>query len=169
MSQLWNYGTYHTGDQQRPRRAWVSPEPSLFAHMKYGNRRRIRPKIRHLRPLNGYTCTFEDLVYGGRIEPFLMTWLNLKPSSMIMQLLSSEISQMLMVIILWPRGWERAILRTKGVGEWANINRWVISTDLTFYQWWYPVQSISDGSRRVKALWNAQSPPVGVKSTTLLI
>ena len=28
----------------------VSPEPSLFAHMKYGSRR-VRPKIRHLAPL----------------------------------------------------------------------------------------------------------------------
>ena len=26
----------------------VSPEPSLFAHMNYGSRRRVRPKIRHL-------------------------------------------------------------------------------------------------------------------------
>ena len=26
----------------------VSPEPSLFAHMKYGSRRRFRPKIRQL-------------------------------------------------------------------------------------------------------------------------
>ena len=50
----WDYGTHHTGDQQRLRRACVdlrirtvSPEPSLFAHMKYGSRRRVRPKIRH--------------------------------------------------------------------------------------------------------------------------
>ena len=28
----------------------VSPKPSLFAHMKYGNRRRVQPKIRHLVP-----------------------------------------------------------------------------------------------------------------------
>ena len=28
----------------------VSPEPSLFANIKYGNRRRVRPKIRHLAP-----------------------------------------------------------------------------------------------------------------------
>ena len=28
----------------------VSPEPSLFAHIKYGSRRRVRPKIRHLAP-----------------------------------------------------------------------------------------------------------------------
>ena len=27
-----------------------SPEPSLFAHMKYGSRRRVRPNIRHLAP-----------------------------------------------------------------------------------------------------------------------
>ena len=26
----------------------VSPEPSLFAHMKYGSRRRVHPKNRHL-------------------------------------------------------------------------------------------------------------------------
>ena len=29
----------------------VSPEPSLFAHMKYGSRRRVLPKNRHLAPL----------------------------------------------------------------------------------------------------------------------
>ena len=28
----------------------VSLEPSLFAHMKYGSRQRVRPKIRHLAP-----------------------------------------------------------------------------------------------------------------------
>ena len=42
----WDYDTYHIGDQQRLRRACaVSPEPLLFAHMKYGSRRRVRPKI----------------------------------------------------------------------------------------------------------------------------
>ena len=30
----------------------VSPEPSLFAHKKYGSRRRAQPKIRHLAPLD---------------------------------------------------------------------------------------------------------------------
>ena len=29
----------------------VSPEPSLFAHIKYWSRRRVQPKIRHLAPL----------------------------------------------------------------------------------------------------------------------
>ena len=28
----------------------VSPEPSLFAHIKYGSRRRVRPKLRQLAP-----------------------------------------------------------------------------------------------------------------------
>ena len=37
----------------------ISPEPSLFAHMKYGSRQRVQPKIRHLALLDGCTCTFE--------------------------------------------------------------------------------------------------------------
>ena len=44
----------------------VSPEPSLFAHMTYGTRRRLRPKIRHLAPLDGCAFAFEERVYGGR-------------------------------------------------------------------------------------------------------
>ena len=47
----------------------VSPEPSLFAHMKYENRRRVRPKIRHLAPLDDCTCAFEEWVYGGQKLP----------------------------------------------------------------------------------------------------
>ena len=53
----------------------LSPEPSLFAHIKYGRRQRVRPKIRHLAPLDG--CAFrlkneftEDEKYHN-----LMTWL----------------------------------------------------------------------------------------------
>ena len=46
-----------------------SPEPSLFAHIKYGSRRRVRPKIRHLAPLDGCACVFEEWVYGGRKVP----------------------------------------------------------------------------------------------------
>ena len=47
----------------------VSPEPSLFAHMKYESRRRVWPKIRHLAPLDGCPCAFEEWVYGRRKEP----------------------------------------------------------------------------------------------------
>ena len=38
----------------------VSPEPSLFAHVKYGSRRRVRPKIGHLVALDGCVCMFEE-------------------------------------------------------------------------------------------------------------
>ena len=47
----------------------VSPEPSLFAHMKYGSRWRVRPNIRHLAPLDGCACAFEEWVNGGRKVP----------------------------------------------------------------------------------------------------
>ena len=40
------------------------PEPSLFAHMKYGSRWRVRRKIRHLAPLDGCACAFDEWVYG---------------------------------------------------------------------------------------------------------
>ena len=47
----------------------VSPEPSLFAHMKYESRRKVRPKIRHLAPLDGCACAFKEWVYGGQKVP----------------------------------------------------------------------------------------------------
>ena len=51
----------------------ISPEPSLFTHMKYGSRRRVRPKIRHwmavhVRSKNEFT---EDEQCHN-----LMSWLN---------------------------------------------------------------------------------------------
>ena len=67
---LWDFGTYHIGNQWRLRRACaVAPEPSLFTHMKYGSRRRVQPKIRHLASLDGCACVFEEWVYGGRKVP----------------------------------------------------------------------------------------------------
>ena len=47
----------------------VSPEPSMYAHIKYGSRQRVRPKIRHLAPLDGCACAFEEWVYGGQKVP----------------------------------------------------------------------------------------------------
>ena len=44
---------------RRPAKAQVT-EHSLFAHMKYGIRRRVHPKIRHLAPLDGCACAFEN-------------------------------------------------------------------------------------------------------------
>ena len=40
----------------------VSPEPSLFTHMKYG-------RVWHLAPLDGCTCAFEEWIYRGRKVP----------------------------------------------------------------------------------------------------
>ena len=62
--------------QRRPAKARASlrirvfsPEPSLFAHIKYGSRWRVWPKIRHLGPLDGCACAFEEWIYGGRKVP----------------------------------------------------------------------------------------------------
>ena len=53
----------------------ISSEPLLFAHMKYGSRRRVPPKIRHLAPLDGCTCTFEEWIWRTKKYHNLMTWL----------------------------------------------------------------------------------------------
>ena len=53
----------------------VSPQPSLFAHMKYRSRRRVRPNIRHLAPLDGCACTFEEWVSEDEKCHNLMRWL----------------------------------------------------------------------------------------------
>ena len=37
-----------------------SLQPSLFAHMKYGSRPMVPPKIRHLAPLDGCACAFKN-------------------------------------------------------------------------------------------------------------
>ena len=53
----------------------VSPEPSLFTHMKYGSRRRVRPKIRHLAPLKNELTEDEKC-------PNLMRWFILYNSTL---------------------------------------------------------------------------------------
>ena len=55
----------------------ISKEPSLFAHMKYGSRRRARSKIRHVAPLDGYTCAFEDVFTEDEKCHNLTRWLNI--------------------------------------------------------------------------------------------
>ena len=57
----------------------VSPEPSLSTHMKYGSRWRVRPKIRHVAPLDGCACAFEELVYGGRKVPYSHEMAQIQP------------------------------------------------------------------------------------------
>ena len=53
----------------------VSPEPSLFADMKYGSRREVRPNIRHLAPLVGCACAFKNEFTGNEKYHNLMRWL----------------------------------------------------------------------------------------------
>ena len=77
----WDYGTYrahswaHSWDYEPTyeimvlRIRAVSPEPSLFAHMTYGSGWRIRLKIRHLAPLDGCACVFEEWIYRGQEVP----------------------------------------------------------------------------------------------------
>ena len=74
MSQLMRlWYSFHIGDQRRLRLDCVSsPEPSLFADMKYGSRQRLRPKIRHLAPLDGYACAFEECV--RRTKSTIVSW-----------------------------------------------------------------------------------------------
>ena len=53
----------------------VSPEPLLLTHMKNGSRQGVRPKLRHLAPLDSCTCMFEEWVYRGWKNHTLMRWL----------------------------------------------------------------------------------------------
>ena len=48
------------------------PEPSLFTHMKYGSWRIVWPKIRHLAPLDGGACVFEEWV--RRKKSTIISW-----------------------------------------------------------------------------------------------
>ena len=52
----------------------VSPEPSLFTYMKYGSRRSVQPKIRHLAPLNAHAHLKNEFT---EVEKYhnLMSWL----------------------------------------------------------------------------------------------
>ena len=63
----------------------------LFAHMKYGSRQRVRPKIRHLAPLDGCACAFEKWDYGRN----LMRW----PKHLI---ISYTGTVMYKISIYWP-------------------------------------------------------------------
>ena len=78
----------------------VSTKPSLFAHMKYGSRQRVWPKIRHLAPLDGCACAIEEWKYGGWKVPkgptknqtsSLVGWLRMRVWKMHLQRMKSAI------------------------------------------------------------------------------
>ena len=53
----------------------VSPELSLFAHIKYGRRRRVRSQIRHLGLLDGCACALKIEFTEDEKCHNLMRWL----------------------------------------------------------------------------------------------
>ena len=60
---------------RRPAKAQGSmPEPSLFAHMKYG-RRRVPPKIIHLAPLDAAHARLKNEITEDEKCYNLMSWL----------------------------------------------------------------------------------------------
>ena len=86
----------------------VSPEPSLFAHMKYGSRQRVGPKIRHLAPLDGCACAIEEKNEFTEDEKChnLMSWLifsfrNSKAHTLHDTHILSAYRSMIMDVILW--------------------------------------------------------------------
>ena len=54
----------------------VSPEPSPFAHMKYGSRQRVWPKIRYLAPLEAARELLKDEFIEDEKCHNLMNWLS---------------------------------------------------------------------------------------------
>ena len=54
----------------------VSPKPSLFAHMKYENKQRVRPNIRHLAPLDAAHARLKNEFTEDGMYHYLMSWLN---------------------------------------------------------------------------------------------
>ena len=64
----------HRGPAKAQARCAVLPEPSLFAHMKYGSRRRVRPKIRHLAYLDGCASRLKNEFTEDKIINAIISW-----------------------------------------------------------------------------------------------
>ena len=73
---LWYLSHRQPGKAQASLRiCTVSPEPLLFAHMKYGSRQRVRPKIRHIAPLDGCASRLKNEFTEDEKYHNLMRWL----------------------------------------------------------------------------------------------
>ena len=73
---LWYLSHRRPGKAQASLRiCTVSPEPLLFAHMKYGSRQRVRPKIRHIAPLDGCASRLKNEFTEDEKYHNLMRWL----------------------------------------------------------------------------------------------
>ena len=67
LMRLWYLSLRRTGKARaRLHIHAIWPEPSLYAHIKYGRKWRVWPKIRRVAPVDCCACMFEDWVYGGR-------------------------------------------------------------------------------------------------------
>ena len=102
----------------------VSPEPSLFAHIKYGSRRRVRLNIRHLAPLDYTTVcrasnsmTARPKIFPSELVPEAISLIRLtvictdsyqchcsyEPSFLSVHNSVSNLIQMFSIIIHWSR------------------------------------------------------------------
>ena len=102
----------------------VSPEPLLFAHIKYGSRRRVQPKIRQLAPMDGCACAFEEWVYGVEKYHNLMSRLKL-----FLQDLSDLKETIDLLNLALTRNLARSI-----VIEGTTVEKWWITTIITGYR-----------------------------------
>ena len=77
----WDYGTYHIGNQRRLRRAYASGQSSQSFRCSHTWSmevdKTVRPKIRHLAPLDGCACAFEEWVTEDEKYRNLVTWLRI--------------------------------------------------------------------------------------------
>ena len=73
----WDDNTYHIGDQRRLRRPCASAQSHqslrCTAHMKYGSRRRVKPKCRHLAP-TGWLCMCVWRMSLQRTKSTIISW-----------------------------------------------------------------------------------------------
>ena len=114
----------------------VSPEPSLFAHMKNESRQWVRPKIRHIAPLGGWACAFEE----WRTKSTIISW---HGSNMV--LLESNTSKR------WQTEWQTATVNVDPDENLApDLSFWklgIIMVDKLSHVTRKPVFGISDQVR----------------------
>ena len=103
----------------------VSPEPSLFAYLKYGSRLTFRPKIRHLATVGDCACAFEERVYERRN---LMRWLKCE-RTMIKSWYAP--SHEVMVIFVFCK----RILQTRMGIHPVGIDVWFLVGPFVYFMW----------------------------------
>ena len=108
----------------------VSPEPSLFAHMKYGSRRRVWPKIRHLTHWTAAHAHLKNEFMEDEKCHNLMSRINYRPfydrkkrnvhTNLLLQYLTTQKHSRF-------KGWNVHMISSQSV-----------KNNLTFQQWTFP-------------------------------